>query len=113
MKGRALAGVLAVTVPMAAHDGGPGSVIRPVNVGPSPGIVLVWDGSRSSSQVAANGRHSTAGRADQWNGESMFPPRGPNRRGWGPYAWHRVPTYWVWGPSGGAFDYPDLLGQSP
>jgi hypothetical protein len=19
---------------------------------------------------------------------------------------HRIPTYWVWGPSGGAFDYP-------
>jgi hypothetical protein len=25
---------------------------------------------------------------------------------WGPYGGPGVPTYWVWGPSGGAFDYP-------
>ena len=84
MKGLALAGVLAVTVPMAAHAGGPGSDMRPVNAGPSPGIVLVWDGSRSSSQVGAHGGHSTVGRVDQWNGEWMSPHWGPNRCGWGP-----------------------------
>ena|SRR5271166_552635 len=39
----------------------------------------------------------------------LVPPRwGPNGYpgGWGPYGGPPVPTYWVWGPSGGAFDYP-------
>jgi hypothetical protein len=113
VKALALAGVLTVTMPMAAHAGGPSSDMRPNNAGPSPGIVLVWDGSRSSSHVGANGDHSTAGRVDQWNGKRMSPHWRPNRRGWGPYGWRGVPTYWVWGPSGGAFDYPDLLGEWP
>jgi hypothetical protein len=41
----------------------------------------------------------------------MPPYWGPSRYGvWCPYD---KPTYWVWGPSGGAFDYPDLLGRYP
>ena len=111
MRGLALAGVLATTVALAAHAGGQGSDMRPVNAGRSPGIVLVWDGSRSSPQPRAKGGHSTAGHVDRWNGEWMSPNWGPNRRGWGPYGRQVVPTYWVWGPSGGAFDYPDLLGD--
>jgi hypothetical protein len=42
-----LAGVLAVTVPIAAHAREP----EPANAGPAPGIVLAWDGGGS-------GRHS-------------------------------------------------------
>jgi len=37
-----------------------------------------------------------------------FPAMGAERssRRMGPYPGPGVPTYWVWGPSGGAFDYP-------
>ena len=44
----------------------------------------------------------------QWNGGPVSPHRVHN----GPSGWwaccpaRGVPTYWVWGPSGGAFDYP-------
>jgi hypothetical protein len=33
---------------------------------------------------------------------------GPNRYygGWGSYGGPAAPTFWVWGPSAGAFDYP-------
>jgi hypothetical protein len=39
--------VLALTVPIAGHAGGLGSVIGPAKAGPAPGIVLVWDGGGS------------------------------------------------------------------
>jgi hypothetical protein len=113
--GLALAGVLTVTVTTAAHIDGSGSDLRPLNAGPAPSIVLAWDGGPSTRQVGATGDHPTAGHPRQWNGGWVSPHWRPNRqhRQWGPYGWQGVPTYWVWGPSGGAFDYPDLLGESP
>ena len=44
----------------------------------------------------------------QWNSGSVSPRGCPNcpPGGWGPHARLGVPTYWVWGPSGGAFEYP-------
>jgi hypothetical protein len=110
VNGLALAGILAVIVPIAAHANGPS--MRPVNEGPSPGIVLAWDGGGSSRNARTIGDHPTTGHMHQWNGGWMSPHWGPHRfKGvWCPCG---RPTYWVWGPSGGAFDYPDLLGQWP
>jgi len=36
---------------------------------------------------------------DGWDGDCR-----PS--GWACCLWQGVPTFWVWGPSGGAFDYP-------
>jgi hypothetical protein len=105
--GLALAGALAITTPIAAHANGPGSSIRPADAGPAPNIVLVWDGSGSGSHSGAIGSHPTAAYVRQWNGGGVRPHWRQNwSGGWVPYGGPGVPTYWVWGPSGGAFDYP-------
>ena len=104
----ALAGVLAVTVPIAAQANGPGSTIRAVTAGPAPGIVLAWDGGGSGRQAETIGDHPTAGHVRQWNSGRVSLHWGPSRQphGWGPYGWQGVPTYWVWVPGSAAFDYP-------
>ena len=112
-RGLAFAGVLAITVPIAAQAKAPGSNARAANLGPARIMMLAWDGGDSGRHAAAIGDHPTGGHVHQWNGGSVAPNRGPNQRGWGPYGWRGVPTYWIWGPSGGTFDYPDLLGQWP
>ena len=87
--GLALAGVLAVSTQIAAHADQPGG-------GAARGS------GRSSSWNAPPG-------AGQWKGGwgSQHEWRANrNRGGWGPNAWPGVPTYWVWGPGGGFFDYP-------
>jgi len=106
--GRALAGLLMVTVSIAAHANGPGSNMRPVNAGPAPGIVLVWDGGGSGRHAGTIDAHQTAGHMRRWNGRWVPPHWGPNghSRGWGPYGWQGVPTYWVWVPGSAVFDYP-------
>src|ERR1700730_10220368 len=91
--GLALAGSLALMVPVAAHSASPGSNTGPAMMGPAPGVV--------------QGSHSHPAPGDVGGG--WHPPHwGPGRfnGGWGPYGGPGVPTYWVWGPSGGAFDYP-------
>jgi len=91
--GLALAGPLALMVPVVAHPASPGSNIGPAMMGPAPGVV-----QGSNSHPAPGG-----------GGGGWHPPHwGPGRfnGGWGPYGGPGVPTYWVWGPSGGAFDYP-------
>jgi hypothetical protein len=65
---------------------------------------LIGSGGRSG----AIGSHPTAGHSRQWNGGGCVLHWGQNGFpfGWAPYGRQGVPTYWVWGPSGGAFDYP-------
>ena len=101
--GRALAGLLMVTVSIAAHANGPGSNMRPANTEPAPGIVLVWDGGGSGPSSGAIGAHPTAGDTRQWNGGWVRPHWG---RGRGPHGSQGVPTYWVWVPGSAVFDYP-------
>lgn len=72
-----LAAVLALTLPIFAHAGQPGSKTRAGGVASGP----AW--------------HPAPGQMSQWRGGWRPPGSGP-----------AVPTYWVWGPSGGAFDYP-------
>jgi hypothetical protein len=101
----ALAGVLAASVPIAAHASERGSNARPTNAGSVPSIAMAWDGEGSRGRAGTVGAHPTV---RQWNGGWVQPHWGPNGHplGWGPNGWPGVPTYWVWGPSGGAFDYP-------
>jgi hypothetical protein len=91
--GLALAGSLALMAPIAAHSASPGSNMGQAMTGPTPDVV---QGSNWHSAPGAGG--------GGWH-----PPHwGPGRfnGGRGPYGGPGVPTYWVWGPSGGAFDYP-------
>ena len=91
--GLALAGVLALTAPIAAQTSPPGPRVNPA--APVPGVAQVWDGHRPMPN----------GRAGGWR-QGPGPLRQSNS-GWVPQHWGPgVPTYWVWGPSGGAFDYP-------
>jgi hypothetical protein len=93
-----LAGALALSAPMVAHAVPLGSNRGLAGTGPAPHFVQVWDGNGS-------GRHAAP---DGGRGGWQPPHWGPGRfnGGWGPYGGLGVPTYWVWGPSGGAFDYP-------
>ncbi len=110
--GLALAGVLALTAPVAAQVAPPGSKMGPAAAGPAPGIAQGRDGNGPGWHPPPNGwgrgSHQISGDPRQWNGRPVPPHRGPNGGpgGWGRYPWPGVPTYWVWGPSGGAFDYP-------
>jgi hypothetical protein len=106
----ALAGVLAVSVPIAAHASERGSNARPTNAGLVPSIAMARDGegARGRSGTVGSGTVGAHPTVRQWNGGWVQPHWGPNGHplGWGPNGWPGVPTYWVWGPSGGAFDYP-------
>jgi hypothetical protein len=88
--GWVLAGALALTAPTAVHAGslGPGSYSMPNG----------WDGDWRRASAPSR----------QWNGGPVSRQWGPNGPpgGWCPCVVQGVPTYWVWGPSGGAFDYP-------
>jgi hypothetical protein len=109
--GMALAGMLALTIPMA-HAGALGSKMGRAGAGPAPAILQVRDDNGPAGHLAPNGWgrgwHQIPGHPRQWNDGSVPSRWGPNGRpgGWAPYPGPGVPTYWVWGPSGGAFDYP-------
>jgi hypothetical protein len=104
--GLALTGMLAVSAATPAHTDPLGSKMAPVRM--PPGVIQMWDYGGSGRHSGAIGARPTAGRAHQWNDRGGPPHWGPNRYsgGSGPYGRPGVPTYWVWGPSGGAFDYP-------
>ena len=91
--GLAVAGIFAITVPVAGHADAPKLNLRPADQGATSKILLVAEGGRSGGQSGAIGGHTAAGQVQQWNGGHH---RGPNGRpfGWGPYPWQGVPTYW-------------------
>jgi hypothetical protein len=96
--GLALAGVLALAAPMAAHAGPLGWDMGAARTGPAPGVVQVGDGHGSNWRPAHGG-----------GGGGWHPPHwGPSRfnGGWVPYGGWGGPPYWVWGSRGGAWDYP-------
>jgi hypothetical protein len=82
--GLVLAGALALAASIGVQAG---------SLGP-PGYQMPrgWDGDWRRAP----------GPSRQWNGGPVSPPPG----GWACCPGPGVPTYWVWGPSGGAFDYP-------
>ena len=111
-----LAGGLALTIAMAAQAAPPGAKTGPAGAAPAPGIAQIRDGNGPGWPPPANGGGRGArqipGQPGHWNGRPAGPPWGPNGspRAWGLQPGFPlgpgVPTYWVWGPSGGAFDYP-------
>jgi hypothetical protein len=111
--GLALAGVLALTVNTVAAQAAPlKSHMRPVGAGPAPRVVQVWDGNRPGWHPVPNGRGggwqqmpSHFAPMERRMGSAAMGPNAPPG-GWGLYPGPGVPTYWVWGPSGGTFDYP-------
>src|SRR5215472_9128845 len=88
--GLVLAGALALTAPTAVEGGSLGPGYYPMPNG--------WNGDWRRAPSPSR----------QWNGGSVLQRWWPN----GPPGWRAcclgpgAPTYWVWGPSGGAFDYP-------
>jgi hypothetical protein len=95
-----VAGVLALSAPMVADAIPLGSDTGPAASCQTPGVVQVRD-DRGSSW------HSAPGHLRQWHGGVAASHWRQNwNGGWVPYSGPTVPTYWVWGPSGGAFDYP-------
>lgn len=106
-----LVGGLALTAPIVAQAGPLGSTTRPDAAGPAPGsVVQVRDGNSPGWHPMPNGWNGDWRRVSapsrQWNGGSprWWPNGSPSR--WACSQGPVVPTYWVWGPSGGAFDYP-------
>jgi len=94
----ALAGSLALMAPIAAHSASLESNTGQAMTGPTPGVMQVGDGHGSNWHPAPGGG------GGGWHLPYSVPSR--FNGGWGAYAGPGVPTYWVWGPSGGAFDYP-------
>jgi hypothetical protein len=99
--GLALAGVLALSAPMVA----PADPLVSARADAAPALVRIWDGSGSGQRSAPGNQHRTFGHARQWIGGWVPRCWGPSG-GWVPYCEPGVPIYWVWGPNGGAFDYP-------
>jgi hypothetical protein len=84
--GLVLAGALALTAPIGVQAGSLGPNYYPMPNG--------WNGDWRRAPNPA----------PQWSGGAVSPRWCPNCAP--PYAGTGAPTYWVWGPSGGIFDYP-------
>ena len=110
--GLVLAGALALTATMGLQASPFGSKIERPSAAPAPGIVQVWGGSGPNWHPAPtgwrSGWHQGPHHSRRWNGgwvSRHWVPNGPPG-GWVCCPGPGVPTYWIWGPSGGAFDYP-------
>jgi len=86
--GLTLAGLVALTVPIAAHAVSPGSNLGPVKAGTAPAIIQVWGG-------CGWGWHPVPGHWSYWRGGWVPPHCAPNRYygGWGPYRGWGGPYY--------------------
>ena len=108
----ALSGILTLTVPVAGHADPVRSKMGPVGAGPAPSNVQVWGGNGPGYHPMPNGWDGDWRRvpspSHQWNGRSVSRRWWPNAPlgGWACCLGPGVPVFWVWGPSGGAFDYP-------
>jgi hypothetical protein len=102
--GLALAGVFAITVPIAAHADGPKLNLRQADRGTMSNIVPVWDSGGSGGHSGAIGAQRAPGRAPPWNGGAGSAHWRQNRQygAWGFYS-GPVPTYWVWAPGSAVF----------
>jgi hypothetical protein len=90
-----------VSVVSIAAQAGPLGVAR-ADGDAASGVAQIRDRDGSDWHSAPN---RGAGSMRQWKGGWRWWPNGAPA-GWGPYPGSDAPTYWVWGPSGGAFDYP-------
>jgi hypothetical protein len=104
--GLSLAGMLALTAPIAAHSASPRSNIGQAMSGSLPGVMQVAEGYGSNWHPAPGG-----------GGGGWHPPHsGPSRfnSGRGAYGWSGVPNYYVWVPGSAVFDdpFPDWQGPT-
>jgi hypothetical protein len=92
------------TAPRLAHADLPGSKVRAA--APMRGI---------AAEVGDGGSTWYPPPGQLWNGEWVPPHWGANHHYgvWARYGGPAVPTHWVWGPSGGACDYPFADWRSP
>jgi hypothetical protein len=99
--GLSLAGVLALTAPIAAHSASLGSNMAQAMTGPTPSVMQVGDGHGSNW-------HPPPG--DSWS----TPHSGPNRFNGGAYWRPGVPNYYIWVPGSAVFDdpFPDWRGPT-
>ena len=115
----ALAGALVLTAPIAVQASPLGSNMGRAEVDRATGIEQVGDGNGPGYHPMPNGWNGdwrrVAGPSRHWNGGPVSPRGCPNcpTSGWGPYLGSGFPAYWVWGPSGGAFDYPFVDWRGP
>jgi hypothetical protein len=95
--GLVLAGALALTAPIGVQAGSLGPNYYPMPNG--------WNGDWRQAPSPSR----------QWNGGAVLHHWGPSGPpgGWVCCAGPGVSTYWVWGPSGGAFDYPSADWRGP
>jgi hypothetical protein len=101
--GLALAGLLALTAPIAVHSASLGSNMGQAMTGPVAGVMQVGDGHGSNWHPAPRGGDG-GWRPPQW---------GPSRFNIGPYGGPGVPNYYVWVPGSAVFDYPFQDWQGP
>jgi len=108
----ALAGALVLTAPIAVQASPLGSNMGRAEVDRATGIEQVGDGNGPGYHPMPNGWNGdwrrVPGPSRQWNGgwvSRRWWPNGP-LGGWACCQGPGVPTYWVWGPNGGVFDYP-------
>jgi len=95
--GWVLAGALALTASIGVQAGSLGPGYYPMPNG--------WNGDW----------RRVSGPSRQWNGGPVSPRWCQNcpSGGWACCPGAGVPIYWVWGPSGGAFDYPFAEWRGP
>ena len=108
----ALAGALVLIAPIAVQASPPGSNMGRAEVDRATNIERVGDGNGPGYHPMPNGWNGdwrrVPGPSRQWNGGLVSRRWWPNGLlgGWACCPRPGVPTHWVWGPSGGAFDYP-------
>jgi hypothetical protein len=104
--GLALAGLLALTAPIAAYSASRESNLGQAMTGPVPGVTQVGDGYRSNRHPAPGG--GAGGWHRPHSGSSRF------NGGWVPYGGPGVPNYYIWVPGSAYFDdpFPDWRGPT-
>ena len=103
--GLALAAAMAISLPIAAHADGAGRGRGSATAGPMPGIGLTGAGPAMDTFAAIGGGRPAAGQSHRGR-VSPLGRGSPFAPAWIPFGGPGVPAYWVWGPSGGGFDYP-------
>jgi hypothetical protein len=71
-------------------------------------VLLAFSASAAAQAEPPRSKMGLPGHWHQWRNGWVAPnwrPNGPPGW-WGRYPGPGVPTFWVWGPSGGSFDYP-------
>jgi len=98
-----LAGVLALTAPIAAHSAPLGLNLGQAMLGPVPGVIQAGDGRGSNWHPAPGG-----GWQAPFSGQRRF------NGGQGPYGGLGVPNYYIWVPGSAIFDdpFPDWRGPT-